>query len=458
MLQILFAAFITLYLFYEFYWKRRNFPPGPTPLPIVGNLLEVLLKSPGYEAYQRWKRDFGAVHTYWICGLPIVSIADYEIIKETFIKDGENLTLHTLRDFGMGRNIMEERVMIEVDFLLERLATQKENVYMQNEFDIAVGSVINNILFGYRFDEEHLHEFDLLKAALRQLVYKLQNPLIILASCSPIIKSLPFINGFYNRLLADRDVLYGFVRKQIAEKRKQINYGVDSSEDFVESYLKEWERKKGTKQEEFYFEQQLEAVIFDIWTAGMETTSNTLTWSIVYIMNNPDVQTKIHEELDRVIRSDRKITMSDKNSLPYTNAVISEVQRLANLVPQNLCRLNSEEVVVKGYKIPAGTIMVPQICSVLYDEKIFPDPYKFDPNRFLKPDGSYQNRPELVPFSVGKRQCAGEGMAKLELYSFLANLFQRFKISCKTLPSLEKTMGTVVTSKPYYCDFEERHK
>ncbi|CAJ0962471.1 unnamed protein product, partial [Mesorhabditis belari] len=133
-----------LILFYELYWKRRNYPPGPIPLPIFGNLLEIAKAPPGYEAFRKWRKDHGSVFTFWLSLKPIVVIADFDQMRETIVKDGDKFTdrfsfedfnrfirgglygiltsngeiwreqrrftLHTLRDFGMGRNLMETRV------------------------------------------------------------------------------------------------------------------------------------------------------------------------------------------------------------------------------------------------------------------------------------------------------------------------------------------------------------
>ncbi|CAJ0926460.1 unnamed protein product, partial [Mesorhabditis belari] len=446
MIGVILVALVILYLTYELYWKRRNLPPGPTPLPLFGNLLDVMKNSPGYEAYQK---QVLSLSSRWLFGL-VFSEGD-------LWREQRRLTLHTLRDFGMGRNIMEERVMVEVDFLLEKMAKQDE-IRIQAELDLAVGSVINGILFGYRFDEDHEHEYRLVKNSLRDFVKAGSSPLFTVACISSLIRQIPPFKGAYANILAPNDVLYNFIRKQIAAKRKQVDFDSETSNDFVESYLKEWERKKGTPQEEFYFERQLEALIFDIWTAGQDTTSNTIAWTIAYILHHPKVEEKIHEELDRVIKSDRKITLADKNSLPYVNAVISESQRLTNLLPLNVPRRTTENVVINGYKLPADTLVVPQICCVMYDEKVFPDPYKFDPSRFLNLDGSLKTYPELIPFSIGKRSCPGEGMAKVELYLFIANIFQRFKVSAKKLPSLEKELNNVVIPKTFTCQVESRHR
>lgn len=88
MFLLFFSISITLYLFYNFYWKRRNLPPGPTPWPIFGNALEVLKKEV-YEAHIDWHKKYGPVHTFWQGELPIVAVSDYDLINETFIKDAD---------------------------------------------------------------------------------------------------------------------------------------------------------------------------------------------------------------------------------------------------------------------------------------------------------------------------------------------------------------------------------
>ncbi|CAJ0962465.1 unnamed protein product, partial [Mesorhabditis belari] len=439
-LFLLFLLFIG-FLFYDFYWKRRGLPPGPTPLPIFGNLIQVFLNRPGYEVFTKWRKEYGPVFTFWLSFKPVFIVADYETIKESIIKEGDKysdryvfkefnevlrggtfglissqgdlwreqrrFTLHTLRDFGMGRNLMEERIMIEVEPLMERMAQQKEDIFMQKEFDTAVGSIINNIVFGYRFDEQHLDEFELVKKALRHMIVAGTNPIFILSATLPFIRGWPIFRGIYSEVLANNQILFDFIQRQIDNRRKNVDFDTEEYDDFVECWLKEQRKKKGSIHEGYYTDIQLRNLVFDIWIAGMETTSNTLTWAVCYILNYPEVQRKMHEELDRVIKSDRKVTLADKNQLPYINAVVSEIQRLANLLPQNLMRLVTEDAVIKGYKIPAGSAVMPQIATILYDDKIFPDPYILKPERFLNPDGTFKTYPELVPFSVGKRQCPG---------------------------------------------------
>ncbi|KAH7718158.1 CYP-33A1 protein [Aphelenchoides avenae] len=150
--------------------------------------------------------------------------------------------------------------------------------------------------------------------------------------------------------------------------------------------------------------------------------------------------------------------MDDRSSLHYTNAVIMEAQRVCNLSPQNILHRTTRDVEVDGYMLSEGTAIVPQISTVLYDEKIFPDPKRFDPSRFLDENGRFKPMPQVIPFSVGKRQCLGEGLARMELYLFVANLFNQFKFQPGSKqPSLKRTLGATVPCPPFTCRISKRN-
>lgn len=106
---------------------------------------------------------------------------------------------------------------------------------------------------------------------------------------------------------------------------------------------------------------------------------------------------------------------------------------MCNLLAQNLLHRTTRDVELNGYTLPVGTRIVPQLCTVLFDEEIFPEPMRFKPERFLekKENGcgyKLMKCEELIPFGVGKRQCLGESLARQELFLFTANLFHRYTV------------------------------
>uniref|UniRef100_A0A914Q6C9 Cytochrome P450 n=1 Tax=Panagrolaimus davidi TaxID=227884 RepID=A0A914Q6C9_9BILA len=177
-----------------------------------------------------------------------------------------------------------------------------------------------------------------------------------------------------------------------------------------------------------YRDKQLFGNVFDLWLAGQESTAYTLAWIVLYLMKDQKAQKKLHTELSNIVGSNRYITLEDKNNLPYLNAVIAESQRLGNLLVTNIPRRLTEDIDYHGFTLKKDTIVCPEISQVLYDEKIFPEPHKFLPERFLDSNGKFQTKPELIPFSIGKRACLGESMARAELFLFTANLFNQFEV------------------------------
>ncbi|EFP13339.1 hypothetical protein CRE_05305 [Caenorhabditis remanei] len=490
---IIFSLFL-LYIFDLLYWKRRNLPAGPTPLPIIGNLyLMTDGVKPGYKMYQNLKDKYGPVFTFWLANLPMVTVTDWKLIKQHFIKDGANFVgrpefpinieirkgpygiveshgdrwvqqrrfaLHILRDFGLGKNLMEEKVLSEVTAMIESVQKNKEDIDLQNLFDASVGSVINNLLFGYRYDETNMEEFLELKSLMNKHFKQTAEPIGAMLIMYPWIGKLPILSG-YKKIVTDSwEGLLKMFRKQAEEKLATINYDSDEYSDYVEAFLKE--RKKHEHEEGYggYEMEQLDSVCFDLWVAGMETTSNTLYWSLLYVLLNPKVLERVYEELDTKIGSDRIITTTDRPNLNYINATINESQRLANLLPMNISRTTACDLEIGGYSIPKGTVITPQICTVLYDPEIFPEPYEFRPERFLESDGSLKKVEELVPFSIGKRQCLGEGLARMELFLFFSNLFNKFHIQfheSNPSPTIEKDCGVTMKAKNFRVVVKERH-
>jgi len=173
------------------------------------------------------------------------------------------------------------------------------------------------------------------------------------------------------------------------------------------------------------------------------------------------VQGKMQKELDEVTGTNRDniISYSERSHLPYINAVINETQRLANILPTNLFRKTTRDVEICGHKIAKGTVIVPQIGSVMFDPRYFPEPQRFLPERFLDEYGKLKKCDELIPFSVGKRQCLGESLARMNLFLFAANFFHKFKVfpvDPLKPPTSAKQMGFGVLPTPYKCRVEVR--
>ncbi|KAM4771232.1 cytochrome P450 2K1-like [Rhinophrynus dorsalis] len=187
--------------------------------------------------------------------------------------------------------------------------------------------------------------------------------------------------------------------------------------------------------------------LIDLFAAGMETTASTLWWSLLLMMKNPEIQKNVQKEIERVIGSAQP-KIEHRKEMPYTDAVIHEVQRFGNILPANLPHETVQDVSFRGYFLPKGTYVIPLLASVLTDKNYFEKPDEFYPQHFLDSEGHFVKNEAFMLFSAGKRSCVGENLAKMELFLFFTRLLQSFTFQAPPGADLDLTPADGFTSAP----------
>ncbi|CAG04833.1 unnamed protein product [Tetraodon nigroviridis] len=189
-----------------------------------------------------------------------------------------------------------------------------------------------------------------------------------------------------------------FVDMKVQEHKR--NFDPSSLRDYIDCFLAEMGEKED-KESGFDME-NLSVCTLDLLTAGTVTTTTTLHWGLLYMIYYPHIQEKVHAEISAVIGSSRDPSITDRENMPYTNAVIHEIQRMANIIPLNVVRVASKDTMVGNYTIPKGTIIMATLDSVLNDESMWETPHTFNPQHFLDQDGKFRKREAFLPFSAGE--------------------------------------------------------
>ncbi|NXT10550.1 CP2J6 protein, partial [Prunella fulvescens] len=431
---------------------RRQLPPGPTPYPFFGNLLQMNFKI-HHEHLKKMAKIHGNIFTLWFSNTPAVVLQGFQAVKEGLTARAEDVAgrpeskifhimtggngvlfsnghlwkqqrrfgMATMRKMGVGRKDQDYLLQEEAAHLVEYLQkTNGKPLDPAMPVVHAVTNVICSIIFGHRFsrDDENFHRliesFDALAAFLNSISFFVRK-INFIKSC------VDFVNAELAKELESHK-----------EKRK-----LDENRHFIDYYLDEIDKTKGDA-DATYNERNLIQTVADLLVAGTETTATTLLWALLYMVIYPDIQEKVQKELDAVVGCSHVFCYEDRKRLPYTNAVIHEIQRYSNILLIALPRMSVKDTELLKKK-KKNTVVLANIDSVLADPGKWETPDQFNPGHFLDKDGNFVNREAFLPFATGHRVCMGELLARMELFIIFSTLLQAFTF---TLPEGVKEVNT----------------
>jgi hypothetical protein len=349
-------------------------------------------------------------------------------------------------------------IMNEVNEFLGKFSEQAgQPVVLNRTFQMAVLNTLWEILAGERYEQDDPRLWAVFDKN-RELAERLGGSVFIVI-LPKLAKMFPKVSGWADLLEMVSDVKSITLGHVNHHKKTLPEDGVPR--DFIDVYLKEIEATKDP-QSSFYKEngiRSLAAVVGDLFSAGFETVTLTLSWAVLYLVKFPEVQKKLQEELDQVVGRNRHPALADRPLLPYVEATITETLRYSTIVPFNIIHTATQDAKIRGYDVPKGTWIVSTNHRVHFDEQYFPNPKKFDPSRFISADGKFQKPDALMAFGFGKRVCLGETLARDEVFLFLTNMFHRYNIRVADEnpdPTLEPTIAFLRAPQDYKVVMTER--
>ncbi|XP_062422144.1 steroid 17-alpha-hydroxylase/17,20 lyase isoform X1 [Pungitius pungitius] len=346
--------------------------------------------------------------------------------------------------FGERTGRLQDIVMSSVDSLCaELLSGGEQGLDPSAAVTRAVTNVVCTLVFSatYRHGDTELQE-----------VMRYNDGIVQTIAAGGLVDIFPWMKVFPNRCLRRlkdcilvRDRL---LSRKLKEHKASLSEG--DPRDLLDALLK-GQTPSGSEDESITDDHVLMTAA-EAFGAGVETTSTTLLWILVYLLHHPEVQQRAQEELDEQVGGERAVSMSDRSRLPYLDCVINEGMRIRPVSPVLIPHSAMTDSSIGGHPVPRGTRVLVNMWAIHHDPRHWSRPDLFHPDRFLDNQGQRSCPAYFLPFGAGPRVCVGESLARTELFLFLASLLQRISIALPPgapPPNLQGRLGVVLQPLPY---------
>ncbi|KAJ0178311.1 hypothetical protein K1T71_006134 [Dendrolimus kikuchii] len=478
-------ALLLFYIIENVFRKPPEYPPGPSRLPLLGNIISVYLKLKEakyyHEVWQAWAKKYGDIIGLQLGFVNVVIVTGKDLIREVSSREvfegrpdgffytmrsfGKKLgivfsdgptwsstrltVLKYLKKFGYNARFMETYISEECKALVKlRLGDAGKPVTLNHMFHITIVNIMWQLVAGKRYDLEDQR--------LKKLCNLITDLFKAVDMSGGVLNFVPFLRYLfpnaigYTKLKLIHNNIHQFLEETIKEHKSKLD--INNPKDVIDALLIDMLEHK----EKTLSIKELQVVCLDLLEAGMETVSSTAVFMLLYIVRDEAVQTKLHKEIDEVIGRFQTPSLNDKVRMVYTEAVLLETLRMSSVAAVGIPHMALEDAILGSYLIPKGTFILLSMYQ-LHHAQHWKDPYVFRPERFLTKDGNLMQDDWLMPFGAGRRRCIGEGLARAELFLFLTHLLQKFRLKVpdgESLPSVEPVDGLTLSAKPFKLVFE----
>ncbi|KAF8585121.1 cytochrome P450 [Ramaria rubella] len=488
---------LVIFIVYPHQSSSLPLPPGPKPLPVIGNALQIPTRDPR-STYHKWRKVYGDIVHLTAAGEHIIILNSARAAFDLLEKRGKIYSDRpasvmvkmvgldktwvllpygdTLRQFRrLGRQSMGMHAIGEYKLVQEEEARFLAKAVIDSPNDLidhikrATSITLLRILYGYTPS----NELDALNTAAQKLVS--DSSILILASARlldlfPFLRHIPAWFPFvsFQKRAKDLGNIFRYVFNTPFEAVKR-NLDTAGEEYHPSSSICATLLYEGTNEQYFGPEGEnlIRTFLGSIYPPGQETSASTLATFFMLMATHPQVQAKAKAEISSVVGDHRLPASSDRHLLVYLQALLKEILRWHSVVPLGLPHRSMAEDEYNGYRIPKNSIVFPNVWEMMHDPEVYPDPFSFRPERFLDAGGKTQSAPQPSPFTFvfgfGRRSCPGMYFAEASLLITMSTILATCQIEqCCDSTGLEihiepEFTPTLVTHLlPYKCSVKPK--
>ncbi|HSG18685.1 MAG TPA: cytochrome P450 [Anaerolineae bacterium] len=438
---------------------QKRHPPGPKGGLLLGSLRDFSHDPPAYLVHLA--EEYGPISRLRIGPFWVYVIAHPVYLREVLIGQAANFPKARLSQQILGKFLghglllsngdfhRQQRALIQPAFHARRVEAYGRTMveHTQNMLaDWRPGQVLDIDREMMRLTmfivAKTLFDADVSKTAQRagEAIQELQEAANLEYKRSFAIPMwLPTPNN--RRIQRATAIVDEVVEGVIAERRAKASDGqVEDTGDLLSMLL-----LAQTEDDRPMDDRQIRDEAVTLFAAGHETTSNALTWTWYFLAQHPDVEARLHAELQAVLNG-RAPTVADLRDLPYTEMVLKESMRLRPPAWILNGRTTLQETTIGGYTIPVGSTVFVSPYQLHRLPEYFPDPERFDPDRFSPENEKKLPRYAYLPFGAGPRICIGNAFAMMEARLILATVAQHFCL--EMVPGQTAEMSPLITLAP----------
>ena len=257
-----------------------------------------------------------------------------------------------------------------------------------------------------------------------------------------VLESFPFLRHFPGKL--------GNICKSTVEARDKFhqrflsNLNDLADESLIKMFYDMQKEENEKAGHELMNDFVMLAIIQDTAFVGVTTTCAALINGLALLLRHQDCAEKVQKEIDAFVGRSRPPTLADRRNMPYTKATILEIFRITSQNPLPIPRSAAWDTVLEGFYVQKGSTVFFNSWFIQHDPKIWEDPWKFRPERFLDPEGrllaaEHELRQAIVTFSFGRRSCPGATLAKTRLFLYFTRILQEFDLRPASTNKLPNT-------------------